>query len=107
MYLDTGVLDCVVDACAPFFVRCVIAELFLDGQQLFDLSQLLDYRTKDYLPDAVLKKIADKHVRVSISLLGSHHAESPQQMFINNFLCKLRSHAWQFCMAVLHGSFVW
>ena len=47
------------------FLRCVIAELFLDGQRLFDLSQLLDYCSKTYQPDVVLKKIPDKHIRVS------------------------------------------
>ena len=40
------------------------AELFLDGQCLFDLSQLLEYCTKEYSPDPLLKRIADKHVRV-------------------------------------------
>ena len=48
--------------------RCVIAELFLDGQQLFDLSQLLDYCTKDYNPEQQLKKIPDKNIRVNLSI---------------------------------------
>lgn len=47
-----------------FTFSCVIAELFLDGQQLFDLSQLLDYCIKEYNPEQQLKKIADKNIRV-------------------------------------------
>ena len=47
--------------------RCVIGELFTDGRQLFDLSQLLELRSKqgEYSPEILLKKIADKPVRVS------------------------------------------
>ena len=47
--------------------RCVIGELFTDGRQLFDLSQLLELRSKhgEYSPEILLKKIVDKPVRVS------------------------------------------
>ena len=77
-----------------YICRCVIAELFLDGQQLFDLSQLLDYRTKDYSPDPVLKKIADKHVRVGTSFPESHVVDLTTKKFLLMiFLCKLCSHA--------------
>ena len=45
----------------------MIGELFTDGRQLFDLSQLLELRSKqgEYSPEILLKKIADKPVRVS------------------------------------------
>ena len=46
------------------FSSCVIAELFMDGRPLFDLSQLLEYCSGEYSPDATLKRIADKHIRV-------------------------------------------
>jgi phosphoinositide-3-kinase regulatory subunit 4 len=47
-----------------FSLGCVTAELFLDGQHIFDLSQLLDYCHKDYKPEHILKNISDKHVKV-------------------------------------------
>ena len=59
-------LSCLLPSPNPY--SCVIAELFLDGQQLFDLSQLLDYCTKDYNPEQQLKKIPDKSIRVSSGL---------------------------------------
>ena len=50
---------------SKFFLRCVIGELFTDGRQLFDLSQLLELRARhgEYSPEILLKKI-DKPVRV-------------------------------------------
>jgi len=39
----------------PF--RCVIAELFLEGQPLFELSQLLAYRRGQYDPSQYLEKV--------------------------------------------------
>ena len=47
-----------------FLFRCVTSELFLDGLCLFDLSQLLDYCSRLYQPDPMLKRIPDKHIRV-------------------------------------------
>ena len=51
----------------PSSIRCVIGELFTDGRQLFDLSQLLELRARqsEYTPETLLKKISDKPVRVS------------------------------------------
>lgn len=46
--------------------RCVIAELFMDGRSLFDLSQLLEYRSGEFSPDIVLKRISDKYIRVCL-----------------------------------------
>ncbi|RCH97242.1 Serine/threonine-protein kinase, partial [Rhizopus stolonifer] len=43
--------------------RCVIAELFLEGTPLFNLSQLLKYKSGDYHPDTVLDQIEDRHMR--------------------------------------------
>ncbi|GJV32878.1 hypothetical protein Tco_1393278 [Tanacetum coccineum] len=37
-------------------LRCVIAELFLEGQPLFELSQLLTYRRGQYDPSQHLEK---------------------------------------------------
>jgi hypothetical protein len=37
--------------------RCVLAELFLEGQPLFELSQLLAYRRGQYDPIHTLEKV--------------------------------------------------
>ncbi|CAM8941988.1 unnamed protein product [Rhodiola kirilowii] len=50
-----------------FSAGCVIAELFLEGQPLFELSQLLAYRRGQYDPSQVLDKIQDSGVRQMIS----------------------------------------
>ncbi|KAK9099167.1 hypothetical protein Syun_026212 [Stephania yunnanensis] len=44
-------------------VCCVIAELFLEGQPLFELSQLLAYRRGQYDPSQTLEKIQDSGIR--------------------------------------------
>ena len=50
-----------------FSFGCVVAEIFMDGQVLFDLSQLLKYKTHgfdEYDPTILLaKKVDDKYVR--------------------------------------------
>lgn len=42
----------------------MIAELFNEGNRLFDLSELLSYRNGDYDPTATLSKIEDSSIRV-------------------------------------------
>ncbi|KAF8388874.1 hypothetical protein HHK36_025555 [Tetracentron sinense] len=49
-----------------FSVGCVIAELFLEGQPLFELSQLLAYRRGQYDPSQFLEKIPDSGIRKMI-----------------------------------------
>ncbi|KAJ9167889.1 hypothetical protein P3X46_019479 [Hevea brasiliensis] len=49
-----------------FAAGCVIAELFLEGQQLFELSQLLAYRRGQYDPSQHLEKIPDSGIRKMI-----------------------------------------
>ncbi|KAA8523187.1 hypothetical protein F0562_009610 [Nyssa sinensis] len=49
-----------------FAVGCVIAELFLEGQPLFELSQLLAYRRGQYDPSQHLEKIPDLGIRKMI-----------------------------------------
>ncbi|KAA8534941.1 hypothetical protein F0562_029843 [Nyssa sinensis] len=49
-----------------FAVGCVIAELFLEGQPLFELSQLLAYRRGQYDPGQHLEKIPDSGIRKMI-----------------------------------------
>ncbi|KAI4350784.1 hypothetical protein L6164_005200 [Bauhinia variegata] len=49
-----------------FSVGCVIAELFLEGQPLFELSQLLAFRRGQYDPSQHLEKIPDPGIRKMI-----------------------------------------
>ncbi|CAI9782563.1 unnamed protein product [Fraxinus pennsylvanica] len=49
-----------------FAVGCVIAELFLEGQPLFELSQLLAYRRGQCDPSQHLEKIPDSGIREMI-----------------------------------------
>ncbi|XP_057759581.1 serine/threonine-protein kinase VPS15-like [Arachis stenosperma] len=49
-----------------FAVGCVIAELFLEGQPLFELSQLLAYRRGQFDPSQHLEKIPDLGIRKMI-----------------------------------------
>ncbi|KAJ6797896.1 phosphoinositide 3-kinase regulatory subunit 4 isoform X1 [Iris pallida] len=49
-----------------FSLGCVIAELFLEGQPLFELSQLLAYRRGQYDPSQYLEKIQDVGIRKMI-----------------------------------------
>ncbi|XP_024959351.1 serine/threonine-protein kinase VPS15-like isoform X1 [Cynara cardunculus var. scolymus] len=49
-----------------FSVGCVIAELFLEGQPLFELSQLLAYRRGQFDPSQHLEKIPDSGIRKMI-----------------------------------------
>ena len=47
-----------------FSVGCVIAEIFTDGQVLFNHEQLLAYKDNKYDPTQIIaKKISDKYVR--------------------------------------------
>ncbi|KAL5213166.1 hypothetical protein ABZP36_024013 [Zizania latifolia] len=46
-----------------FSLGCVLAELFLEGQPLFELSQLLAYRRGQYDPMHTLEKIQDASIR--------------------------------------------
>jgi hypothetical protein len=47
-----------------FAAGCVIAEVFLDGDALFDQPQLLAYRAGSYDPSPTIAKIADVRVQV-------------------------------------------
>ncbi len=53
----------VTEAMDIFSAGCVIAEIFLEGEAIFDLPQLLSYREGKYDPTPAINKIADKHVR--------------------------------------------
>lgn len=59
-----------------FAVGCVIAELFLEGQPLFELSQLLAYRRGQYDPTQHLEKIPDIGIRKMIQHMIQLEPES-------------------------------
>lgn len=44
----------------------MIAELFLEGVHIFDLSQLLSYRKGEYNPLPVLQRIGDPHIEALV-----------------------------------------
>ncbi len=50
-------------AVLPFVRRCVIAEVFLEGECLFGLEQLLAYREGKYDPAPLIAKIPYPEVR--------------------------------------------
>ena len=45
-----------------FSLGCAIAELFLEGEQIFNLHQLISYRDGDYSPDKTLGVIENKGI---------------------------------------------
>ena len=48
-----------------FSLGCVFAEIFNEGQELFDLSSLLHYRNNDgSLPAELLNRIKNENVKV-------------------------------------------
>lgn len=56
----------VTDSMDIFSLGCVIAELFLEGTPLFDLSQLFKYKLGEYDPGGVLERIDDLEIRSMI-----------------------------------------
>lgn len=50
--------------CAWSMFRCVITELFTEGNPPFDLSQLLAYRIGEYSPWKLLQNIEDNDIKV-------------------------------------------
>ncbi|XP_075509748.1 serine/threonine-protein kinase VPS15-like [Primulina tabacum] len=70
-----------------FSVGCVIAELFLEGQPLFELSQLLAYRRGQYDPSQHLEKIPDSVIRKMILHMIQLDSESrlPAESYLQNY----------------------
>lgn len=60
-------IDDVTEAMDIFSLGCCIAETFLEGEALFELSQLLSYRDKKYDPSPVLAKISDPDIREMVA----------------------------------------
>ena len=46
-----------------FSLGCLIAELFTNGQVIFDLPRLLDYSNGKFSPDSTLELISDKEIQ--------------------------------------------
>lgn len=67
-----------------FAVGCVIAELLLEGQPLFELSQLLAYRRGQYDPSQHLEKILDTGIRKMI--LHMIQLEPESRLSAENYL---------------------
>src|ERR1700761_743540 len=53
-----------------FSAGCVVAEVWLDGEAVFTLSEMFKYRSGEVGLEGLLDKIPDEEVRVSTSLLS-------------------------------------
>ncbi|CAF2029859.1 BnaC07g50760D [Brassica napus] len=78
-----------------FSVGCVIAEIFLEGQPLFELAQLLAYRRGQHDPSQHLEKIPDPGIRNMI--LHMIQLEPEARLSAENYL--------QNYVATCHGIF--
>ena len=47
-----------------FSTGCVIAELFTEGNPLFDYAELLAFSVNQHNPSKVIDKIEDPHIRL-------------------------------------------
>ncbi|EDV23910.1 uncharacterized protein TRIADDRAFT_57612 [Trichoplax adhaerens] len=74
-----------------FSVGCVLAELFTEGHQLFDLSQLLAYRQGECLPEDVLSKIDDRSIQELI--LHMIQKDPMKRYSAEEYLNKWRGHS--------------
>ena len=61
-----------------FSLGCVIAELFLEGGQIFTLHQLISYRNGEYSPDKTIDIIENKNV---VKLIKSMIALDPEDRY--------------------------
>ena len=59
-----------------FSLGCVIAELFLEGGQIFNLHQLISYRNGDYNPDKTVDIIENKSI---VKLIRSMISLDPEE----------------------------
>ncbi|EEC74175.1 hypothetical protein OsI_09285 [Oryza sativa Indica Group] len=72
-----------------FSLGCVLAELFLEGQPLFELSQLLAYRRGQYDPIHTLEKIQDTGIRDMV--LHMIQLDPKERLSCKNYLQKYES----------------
>lgn len=79
---DVKLLDPTMDI---FSTGCVIAEIFMDGQSLFDLAKLQKYRKGLYDPsDELNKKIKDQNI---IKIIKSMIDKEPSaRLTINEYI---------------------
>lgn len=81
----------VTDSMDIFSLGCVIAELFLEGTPLFDLSQLFKYKIGEYNPSSVLERIDDLEIRSMITHMVS--LDPDKRYTAENYLQKWRHRA--------------
>ncbi|XP_021894882.1 probable serine/threonine-protein kinase vps15 [Carica papaya] len=90
-----------------FAVGCVIAELFLEGQPLFELSQLLAYRRGQYDPSQHLEKANFSFSPFSILYFMLHVPDDPEESvricYASN-IAKLALTAYGFLIHSIHLS---
>lgn len=71
-----------------FSAGCVIAELFNEGNRLFDLSELLSYRNGDFDPSTTLSKIEDSSIKELVQQMISKDSKS--RLSASEFMNKYR-----------------
>jgi phosphoinositide-3-kinase regulatory subunit 4 len=62
-FQEDGALD-LTNSMDIFSAGCVIAELFLEGHPIFNLSQLLKYRKMEFDPAEEIEGIEDEQIKV-------------------------------------------
>ncbi|CBK25338.2 uncharacterized protein [Blastocystis hominis] len=70
-----------------FSMGCVIAEIFTHGQELFDLSSLLRYRSEDVDLSPILNRISDEKIRELVeAMINKNDKErSSAEQYLNRF----------------------
>ena len=69
-----------------FSLGCVLAEIFLDGQCLFTLPELLSYKRQDLKTPAKLSEIKNELIKEMISSMISFLPENRKSIsFYKNF----------------------
>eukprot|EP01133_Synstelium_polycarpum_P006410 gene6410-7436_t len=73
-----------------FAAGCVIAELFLEGQTIFDFSQMLSYRRGEYNPEAAIRRIPDVHIQSLILHMIQREPNNrfPPEKYVTNWTDK-------------------
>jgi phosphoinositide-3-kinase regulatory subunit 4 len=90
-----------------FSLGCVFAELFLDGNALFDLSQLLSYKRGNYSTESILSKVNDLYVAKLITEMIN--IDPLKRTLISDYLArdnptfpKFFLHFYEFMQSIVH-----
>ncbi|KAL7746650.1 Serine/threonine-protein kinase [Sorochytrium milnesiophthora] len=92
----------LTEAMDVFSMGCVLAELFLEGTVIFDLSQLLRYKRNDYDPRPQLEHIQDADITEMIC--NMIHVDPLKRSSANDLLKRYRDRIFPgYFSSFLHG----